>query len=255
MTNGRLAGRVGLVTGAGQGVGAGIAKALVADGASVMLAGRTLSKVEDQAEALARAGGTVTAMACDVTDRDALIAAVDTTAGHFGKLDILVNNAQQVPLGPLHKLDDDAVEAGWQSGPMAVLRAMRAALPHMKAAGGGAIVNLGSSSAFRWDNGGYGAYGAVKEAIRQLTRAAASEWGRYDIRANVILPLGNSPGMAMWSEHNPDEAAAFVKTVPLGRVGDCEDDIGRAVAWLCSDEAGYVTGQSIGLDGGQARLV
>lgn len=252
MTKGRLAGRVALVTGAGQGVGAGIAAALVADGAHVMLAGRTLSKVEKQAATL---GENVAAIECDVTDRAALVTAVDQTAATFGSLSILVNNAQQVPLGLLHKLDDDAVEAGWQSGPMAVLRAMRAALPHMKEAGGGAIVNLGSSSAFRWDNGGYGAYGAVKEAIRQLTRAAASEWGRFNIRANVILPLANSPGMAMWSEHNPEEAAAFVKTVPLGRVGDCEDDIGRAVAWLCSDEAAYVTGQSIGLDGGQARLV
>ncbi len=252
MTQGRLVGRVGLVTGAGQGVGAGIAQALVVDGAKLMLAGRTLSKVEKQAAEL---GDNVAAIECDVTDRDALLGAVEATVKSFGKLDILVNNAQQVPLGPLHKLDEDAVEAGWQSGPMAALRAMRAALPHMKDAGGGAIVNLGSSSAFRWDMAGYGAYGAVKEAIRQLTRAAASEWGRFNIRANVILPLANSPGMAMWSEHNPEEAAAFVNTVPLGRVGDCEQDIGRAVAWLCSDEASYVTGQSIGLDGGQARLV
>jgi NAD(P)-dependent dehydrogenase (short-subunit alcohol dehydrogenase family) len=129
---------------------------------------------------------------------------------------------------------------------------MRAAYPHLKTTSG-SIVNLGSAAALRWDSSGYGCYGAVKEAIRQLTRQAACEWGADGIRVNCILPLAMSPGMEGWIEQRPEEAAAFLSTVPLGRVGDCETDIGSVVAFLASDEAAYVTGQSLLLDGGQAR--
>ena len=101
---------------------------------------------------------------------------------------------------------------------------------------------------------GYGAYAAVKEAIRQLTRAAACEWGKEGIRTNCILPLANSPAMAWWTRERPQESAAFVATVPMQRIGDCESDIGKFVATLCSDDCRYVNGQSIGLDGGQAYL-
>ena len=100
----------------------------------------------------------------------------------------------------------------------------------------------------------YGAYAAVKEAIRQLTRAAACEWAREGIRTNCILPLANSPAMDGWSKARPEESASFVATVPQGYVGDCEADIGRFVATLCSDECRYINGQFIGVDGGQAFL-
>lgn len=248
---GKLDGKVALITGAGQGVGAGIALALAKEGALLSLSGRTLAKVEETAKAVPTKA---IARELDVRDGAGIQAAVDATIAEFGRIDILVNNAQMVPLGPLLKLKEEKVEDGWNSGPMAALRFMRACYPHLKETKGN-IVNLGSSSAFRWEAGGYGAYAAVKEAIRQLTRAAAHEWGPDGIRANVILPLALSPGMKMWTEHNPEEAAAFTKTVPLGWVGDPELDIGKAVAWLVSEDARYVTGQSIGLDGGQARLV
>ena len=115
-------------------------------------------------------------------------------------------------------------------------------------------VNLASSADKRWDMSGYGAYAATKEAIRSLTRAAACEWGAEGIRANVILPHAKSPGLAWWMDHNPEEAEAFVATIPQRRVGECEDDIGRFVALLCSEASSYVNGQSIALDGGQANL-
>ncbi|MGB0920309.1 MAG: SDR family NAD(P)-dependent oxidoreductase [Alphaproteobacteria bacterium] len=248
---GKLDGKVALITGAGQGVGEGIAHALAKEGAQLSLSGRTLAKVEETAQAVPTKA---MARELDVRDEAGIQAIVDETIAEFGRIDILVNNAQMVPLGPLLKLKEENVEDGWQSGPMAALRFMRACHQQLKEHKGN-IVNLGSSSAFRWEAGGYGAYAAVKEAIRQLTRAAAHEWGPDGIRANVILPLALSPGMKMWTEHNPEEAAAFTKTVPLGWVGDPEQDIGQAVAWLVSDEARYLTGQSIGLDGGQARLV
>ena len=113
---------------------------------------------------------------------------------------------------------------------------------------------MGSSAAKRWDASGYGCYGAVKEAIRQLTRAAACEWGSDNIRANTILPHAKSPGLKWWIENNPEEAAEFFKTIPLQRVGECEEDIGRFVALLCCEGARYINGQTIGLDGGQAYL-
>jgi NAD(P)-dependent dehydrogenase (short-subunit alcohol dehydrogenase family) len=129
---------------------------------------------------------------------------------------------------------------------------MKLCHPHLK--GGGNIVNLASPAAMRWDASGYGAYAAVKEAIRSLTRAAACEWGGDGIRTNAILPLADSPGMAAWTQARPQEAAAFIATVPMQRVGRCEDDIGRFVATLCSDDCGYINGQSIAVDGGQAYL-
>jgi NAD(P)-dependent dehydrogenase (short-subunit alcohol dehydrogenase family) len=115
-------------------------------------------------------------------------------------------------------------------------------------------VNLASTSARRWDAANYGPYAATKEAVRALTRAAASEWGGDGIRTNVILPLAASPGLATWIEERPEESAAFLATVPLKRVGDCEKDIGEVVAFLCSDAASYVSGQSIAIDGGQAYM-
>ena len=90
---------------------------------------------------------------------------------------------------------------------------------------------------------GYGSYAATKEAIRSLTRAAACEWGPDNIRTNVILPHAKSPGMEWWIENCPEEAAEFVAGIPLRRVGECEEDIGRFVAMLCVEDSRYVNGQ------------
>jgi NAD(P)-dependent dehydrogenase (short-subunit alcohol dehydrogenase family) len=94
----------------------------------------------------------------------------------------------------------------------------------------------------------------VKEAIRSLTRAAAVEWGPDGIRVNSIIPLAMSPGMAWWVENRPEESGAFMATVPLGRGGDCERDIGRAVVSLVGPDGSYITGTTLMLDGGQAFL-
>jgi len=248
----KLEGKVALVTGSGQGVGQGIALALAAEGAAIAVVGRTAAKLEATVAEIGKRSGKAIAIACDVKDAAALERAVNQTVKQLGKLNILVNDAQEVPLGPLNKVSDDAFSAGWNSGPLATFRLMKLAYPHLK--GGGCIVNLATAAAKRWDMSGYGAYAAVKEAIRQLTRAAACEWAKDGIRTNCILPLANSPAMAWWTRERPQESAAFIATVPMQRIGDCEADIGRFVATLCSDDCRYVNGQSIGLDGGQAYL-
>jgi NAD(P)-dependent dehydrogenase (short-subunit alcohol dehydrogenase family) len=250
----RLAGRIALVTGAGQGIGQGIAYALAGEGAAVAVVGRTASKLETTVAEIRRRGGCAIAVECDIKIAAALAQAVDRVVFEFGGLHILVNNAQEVPLAPLLSLSEESLAAGWDSGPLATLRLMKLCHPHLQRSGAGNIVNLCTVAAMRWDVSGYGGYAAVKEATRQLTRAAACEWAADGIRSNAILPLGDSPAMAGWSRARPQEAAAFVATVPMQRVGECEADIGRFVATLVSDDCRYVNGQSIAVDGGQAFL-
>ena len=244
--------KVALVTGAGQGVGQGIALALAGEGAKVAVTGRTLSKLENTCKLIEERGGQALAVECEVKSAESLSACVETVVGHFGGLQVLVNNAQEVPLGTLHQVSDEAFTAGFESGPLATLRMMKLSYPHLK--GDGVIVNLASSAGKRWDMSGYGAYAATKEAIRSLTRAAACEWGPDGIRTNVIMPHAKSPGLAWWIENKPEEAAEFIQSIPQRRVGDCEQDIGRFVALLCGEGSAYVNGQTIGLDGGQALI-
>lgn len=249
---GKLDGKVALVTGAGQGVGRGIALALAAEGAKIAVVGRTEGKLLDACAEIRTRGGIAEAIVCDVMVAEDIERCVQATVAAFGTVDILINNAQVVPLGRLLDITEHAYQEGMDSGPLATLRFMRACHPHMK--GGGCIVNMGSSSAIRWDPIGYGAYAAAKEAIRALTRAAACEWGVDGIRVNCVLPLAMSPAMDGWIASRPEESAEFFKTIPLGYVGDCEKDIGRAVVFLCTDDSRYLTGHSMPLDGGQAFM-
>lgn len=249
---GILTGKTAIVTGAGQGVGRGIALALASEGCAVAVAGRTLAKLEAVAKEIAGRGARAHPIVCEVGDAAQIEACVAKTLDVFGGIDILVNNAQEVPLGKLLDVSDEAFRAGFESGPLASLRFMRACHPHLS--GGGCIVNLGTGAALRPDPVGYGAYSAVKEATRALTRAAAVEWGPDGIRVNAIIPLALSPGMEIWMKSRPQEAEAFMSTVPLRRGGDCELDIGRAVVMLVGPAGAYITGSTLMLDGGQGYL-
>lgn len=247
-----LSGKTAIVTGAGQGVGQGIALALAERGANIAVTGRTLSKLEASCELIEARGAKAIAIECNVKDADSLKACVEQTVAQFGGIQILVNNAQEVPLGTLNEVTDEAFSAGWESGPLATMRLMKLCYPHLK--GDGSIINIASSAGRRWDMASYGAYGAVKEAVRVLTRAAACEWGAEGIRCNVILPHALSPALAWWTENYEEEAAEFVKSIPQQRIGDCEQDIGAFVAQLCGPDSAYVNGQSIALDGGQSLI-
>lgn len=252
---GILDGKVALITGAGQGVGRGIAEVLPAEGATLMLSGRTHSKVDDVAAMLRDRGARVSSMRADVSDPQDVIDNVARCVAEFGGLDILINNAQSVytNIDTLDISDAQFVEM-FDTGPLATFRYMKAAHPHLKARGGGAIVNFATASAKRWDMSGYGAYSGVKQAIRSLTRAAADEWGKDNIRVNTIAPLATSPAFEQWSKNEPEHSAELMRQIPLGRFGDPTEDIGRAVLFLVSADARYVSGATLPLDGGMANF-
>ncbi|MHA6737526.1 SDR family NAD(P)-dependent oxidoreductase [Rhodococcus erythropolis] len=250
---GKLEGKVALITGAGQGIGQGIALALAKEGAVIAVAGRTESKLHTTCGLLADIGARGEAVVCDVSKKDDITAAVDRTVELFGGIDILVNNANDCKPGPLLSVRDEDFERSFATGPLATLRMMQASYPHMNSRGGGVIINMVTSAAVRWDASNYGAYGSIKEGMRSLTRAAACEWGKDNIRVLNVAPHAKTPALQWWMDKNPEEAAAFVAGIPLGRVGDPETDIGRAVVFLVSEDAGYLTGATIPLDGGQSR--
>lgn len=246
--------RVAIVTGAGQGVGQGIAVALAKASVQVLLASKSLPGLEATQEIIRSHGGTSEIVLADVADASGVDKIVETAVSRFGGIDILVNNAQQSALGPLLELDDEGFALTMNTGPLATFRMMKACHPHMKARGGGAIINLATSAAIAWDTSGAGLYACAKQGIRALTRAAASEWGPDGIRVNSIAPLCGSPSFKAWLDAKPDGPAAYLKTVPLGRVGDAETDIGRVVVFLVGPDAGYITGATIPVDGGQANF-
>jgi NAD(P)-dependent dehydrogenase (short-subunit alcohol dehydrogenase family) len=223
-------------------------------GANVVVVGRTYSKCENTCKMIKqRFSGTAIPITADVAIHKDLKRITQETVNEFKTIDILINNAVATSIGPLISQTDDNVIQAFMVGPMATLRLMQLCYPYLKQQGG-SIVNMASTASKRWDMANYGVYAAEKDAIRALTRAAASEWGPNNIRANSILPHASSPALQKWMTHRPEEAAEFTKSIPLQRVGDCETDIGQFVAVLCSPESSYISGQSIALDGGQAYM-
>jgi NAD(P)-dependent dehydrogenase (short-subunit alcohol dehydrogenase family) len=178
---------------------------------------------------------------------------VAATIEEFGRLDILVNNAQSSkPFTQLEDMSQEDIELTIESGLMGTLYHMLAALPHMKQRGG-SIVNVGSREGIM-GSAGFGIYAATKEAIRGLSRSAAREWGRYNIRVNVICPAAVSPASEQFFADHPDMKDHYLNQIALGRLGDPATDIGSAVVFLASAESAYVTGQTINVDGGQVML-
>lgn len=249
-----LQGKVALVTGAGQGVGQGIALALAAEGVQVAVVGRTLAKLETTCAELRERGVRAEAYELNLLDTDAIPPLVDRIAADFGRLDIVVNNAYDGVTMPLLDMSLKNFTKGFVTGPFAAFAFMTAAHPHLVAAGGGSIINLVTSAMVRWDMTNYGAYAAAKSALRSLTRTAAVEWAADGIRVNNIAPHAMSPGLKWWTENHPEEAAEFVASIPMKRIGDPEADIGRAVVGLVGPDFGYLTGATIPLDGGQAHF-
>ena len=242
---GPLARKIALVTGAGQGAGLGVAEALAEDGATVAVVGRTLAKLEVAVEGIEASGGHAIAVRCDVGSPDEIDATIEQVVAQFGGVDVLVNAAHHNTRGGrLLDIDDDDVDLLWRTGPLATLRFMRACHPHL--VGGGSIVNFGSGAQFAPE--GYGVYAGTKDAIQAITRAAAVEWGRDGIRANVIVPHVTSPSMEA-ALSDPARRERSLASIPIGRFGQ-PSDIGRVVAFLAGPDAAFVTGQTLLVDGG-----
>jgi NAD(P)-dependent dehydrogenase (short-subunit alcohol dehydrogenase family) len=245
-----MADRVVIITGASRGIGLGIARYLGRRGALLTITARREERLQAVARGLAAEGVPVLAVAGDVGDRDAVHEAVRRTVERFGRVDGLVNNAQSFrPVMPLEDVRPPDMDLLFDTGPKGTLWAMQAVFPHMKAQGGGRIVNFGSVMGVR-GSPGYGPYGASKEAIRGLTRIAAQEWGRHGILVNCVCPA--SAGHRLPPD-DPLRRAGFdamYKNHPLGRDGDAESDIAPVVSFLLSDECRYLTGETLMVDGG-----
>lgn len=247
-----LEGRVAIVTGGGQGIGRGIALALSAEGARVAVLGRTGATLEATCGEIAQRGGKSIAVRCDVSKIEDIGSAVSDVVSRFGGVQILVNNAQTIARDLLIDMVESDIQDMWASGPLATLRMMRTCYPYLR--GDGAIVNFSSNAAHSGGPAGMGVYAAVKAAIESLTRSAALEWCHEGIRVNAILPMASSPIADSLRLERPEAYEVMMNDVPLGRLGDCEKDIGRAVVYLTGPDAGMITGTFLAVDGGRAYL-
>ncbi|MCJ2180849.1 SDR family NAD(P)-dependent oxidoreductase [Novosphingobium album (ex Hu et al. 2023)] len=247
--SGRLEGKVAIVTGGGQGIGEAIAVGYAREGARVLVTGRTLGKLEDVVAKITEAGGTAMALDAVAGEAEQSKATVDKVMAEWGRVDTLVNNAHSftdyLPLAD-PKMEENC-KIDFQSAFFGSLQLMQLCYPHMVAQGGGSIINMGSSYGIRCEPG-FLAYAASKEAIRALTRTAAREWGKDKIRVNTILPSALSP-KALWYLEESKTYDLELSKVAMGRFG-APEDIAPTAIFLASDESDFVTGQTIGVEGG-----
>lgn len=243
--------RVGLVTGAAAGIGAACAKRLARDGVAIGVLDLDEARCAETVKAIQADGGEAIALAADVSNREQVFAAVDKLRGAFGKVNVLVNNAGVTDFTPFEEITDalwDRVYAINVRGPMLCAQAV---LPDMKAGHWGRIVNISSSSA---QTGAINmvTYSSSKGAVVTMTRSMAQEFGPLGITVNNIPP-GSVMGTIM-SEANRDRfqipTEVLLSTLPVRRMGE-PDDIANACVWLCSEASSYVTGQTIGVNGGR----
>jgi len=238
----RFANKVALVTGGGTGIGRAAAKALVAEGAKVVVTGRREEPLKQLAGEHPDAVRYVTT---DVTEKGAPAAAVRFVIEQFDRLDVLVNNAGVGTLAPLVDLDDDALEQTLSVNVRGLLITTREAIPHLSKRGG-AVVNISSTLA-QASMPGASAYSGTKAAVERITSALAAELGPQGIRLNSVAPGITETDM---SAGIPQEMLdGMIAQTPLGRLGRPED-IARAVVFLASDDASWITGQVLQSSGG-----
>jgi len=241
---------VAIVTGAGQGIGRGIALVFAREGARVCVAELKAHRAERTAREIQDAGGDAIALATDVGQRASIEAMVAETVRRWGTVDVLVNNAHGFgPRARLEDIPDAQFDLSWTTGVKGTWWAMTAVRPHMAACGRGRIVNFVSLAADRGD-AGLGEYGAAKAGIAALTRTAAREWGRQGITANCIAPAAWTKRGQDYAARDPEGFQRMMDARPVGRLGDPEADIAPVALFLATDEAQYLTGQVLYVDGG-----
>ena len=246
-----LSGKTVIVTGAGGGVGAGIALACAEHGANVVIAARRTETGDVIAKQIESRGGAALSLRCDVGDAADVDATVDATIERFGGLDCMIHNAL-APVGPprgIRDVPDDVWETMMSTAVRASYLCARAAFPHLKERQGSLIL---LTSAAGVEGSPYlPAYGTVKAAQRGLLKSLAREWGPLGIRVNGIGPVAMTPAMEVVAKTSPVFTdGLLVNRTPLRRIGEPEPDIGPVAVFLASDLARYMTGQTLMVDGG-----
>ena len=243
----RLDGKVALVTGAGRGIGAGIALGFAEAGADVVCAARTTSEIDEVAARIRALGRRAIAVPCDVMERAQLEALVARTMADLGQIDVLVNNAGGSPWKPFLRTSEALFEEAFRFNVTSAFLLARLAVPHMLEAGGGAIVNI-SSAMGRITDRGFSAYGTAKAGLSHLTRLLANELApRVRVNAIAVGAVETSALTPFLAAEGMREKMAAM--TPLRRVG-CPEDIAAAALWLASAAGGWVTGKIIEVDGG-----
>jgi 2-hydroxycyclohexanecarboxyl-CoA dehydrogenase len=258
----KLAGKVALVTGAGRGIGRGISLAFAKQGASLVLASRSEGPLRDAAQLVEEAGATALPIVCDVADPAAVERTVAEAFTAFGRLDVLVNNAQSwgppvekvltTPVVAPDELPLEWFDHTFGTGVRATFLFCKAAFPHLRERGG-RIINFGSAAGIL-GVAGMADYAANKEAIRGLSRSLARAWGIHGITVNVICPAVETDSMAEARRNDPELIERVRLARPIQRFGDPERDAGALAVFLASSDADYVTGGTFMLDGGNTML-
>jgi 2-hydroxycyclohexanecarboxyl-CoA dehydrogenase len=240
---GRLSDKIAIVTGAGQGIGQAVAEKLAAEGAIVVVTDL------DEANAIQTAAALPDAMAirADVTDRYGVQAMVDQVVEQFGRVDVLVNNAGWDKASPFIDSDPDDWDRAIAINLYGVLHTAKAVLPIMAEQGSGAVVNLGSDAG-RVGSSGEAVYSAAKGGVIAFTKSLAREMARHQVRVNCVCP-GPTDTALFASFAGPRLREALTKAIPFRRLGQ-PADVAHVVAFLASDEASFVTGQTISVSGG-----
>lgn len=241
-----LQGRTALITGAAEGIGQGVAQRLAKDGAVVLVADFNQDLGQQTTADIVAAGGQARFIPVDVTDKASIIAMM----AQAGPVDILINNAWRGQgMGRIEKKTDEQFETTLRMGLYACQWTMQAALPHMKAQGWGRVINMASLNGVNAHMGSAD-YNVSKEALRALTRTAAREWAPYGICCNIVCPAALSQSTRRVMAHQPGMIERINAANPMGRMGDPEADIGGVCAFLASEDARYLTGNTLFVDGG-----